>query len=227
MSCDAPMSVRRYLGRTVAEMIEHGWGVDFVSDEYVWLDDSGRLESRCTGYVEECEVMGITMHVAVDKPVEAWLESYVHEFGHFQQWRDRGQRAHNRISDRYESARVNLEAWTKKRRRFSRRQLWGFVHAIVAEEADAEARAIKDVRTYGLPIDVDEYVQSANAYLLSYVYMLNERKCPDPAAARNEKIWRQMAKDMRLIQNPRRLARTEYAQYEDVFLAHANEEESG
>lgn len=216
--------MRRYLGDTLAELVEAGWAVNFASDEYVFIDGDPSLESRCTGYVIECAIEGIALHIATDRPLEDWLGAYVHEFAHFQQWRDRGQKAHTRITDRHEEAREGLSLWTKKRRRYTPRQLWGFVHRLVAEEADAERRALEDIGRYGLPLDRDEYVRKANAYLLSHPYMLRERKCPDPHAARNPDIWQQMSKATILIENPRKLVRSEYLYYEDIFLAHANQE---
>lgn len=225
MGSDYPRAVRRYLGDAVSEMIEAGWAVNLVADEYVYIDGKIDQENRCTGYVQECSFEGTVLHLAVDRDLNDWLGVFLHEFGHFQQWRDRGKKAHDRIAERYEDARCALERWTKKRRRYTPRQLWGFVHRVVAEEADAEMRALRDAAHYNLPLDRDEYVQKANAYMLSYPYMLRQRRCPDPHAALNLNIWGQMSTKTDLLEQPRKLVRSEYLYYEDIFLAHANEED--
>lgn len=225
MACGYPTSVRRYIGVTVAEMVEAGWSVRFEADEYVYTDPGDlSLESRTTGFVSECPIDGMSLTIAIDRDVDLWLASYVHEFGHFQQWRDLGQRAYRRKTDRYAEAMRRMEQWTKKRKRFTQRQLWGAARTIVEDEADAEARAIRDIKHYNLPIDLDDYIKQANAYLLAYAYMVSERRCPDPHVTVNGDIWPYATGKMDLIKNSRKTLRQEYEQVEGIFVEHANKE---
>ena len=67
-------------------------------------------------------------------------------------------------------------------------------------ELDNEKRSVKIIKEWGLPIDIKEYTQKANAYVNLYNRLAVTRKWPSVKNSpyKNPKIYKQMPKIFRM-----------------------------
>jgi hypothetical protein len=102
------------------------------------------------------------------------LALLAHEFSHFHQWAE------------------NSDIWDLASRKNSHSAMHEWIegkqirdikkHIAICRdlEVDAEKRAVKMIKKYNLPIDIDEYIRGANAYIYFYNYILNIRRWSTP-----------------------------------------------
>lgn len=119
--------------------------------------------STCSGYFDSGERLLAVATNRVD-----WLSILVHEYAHLTQWVD------------------NCEAWRLGSNSLTKAFGWlegddvrnyrfhlGRVRDL---ELDNEKRSVKLIKKWQLPIDVKEYTQKANAYVLYYNWMCYTRR---------------------------------------------------
>ena len=82
----------------------------------------------------------------------------VHEYSHFEQWRDKRRAFTN------DAASYDFFLWIHGKR-LSRRKAKDAANATRNVELDCEKLAVQNVKKFGLPLDVDAYIQQANAYV--------------------------------------------------------------
>jgi hypothetical protein len=125
--------------------------------------------ASCSGYFE-CDEKIPSLVCAINKD---WLGIYVHEYCHFQQWAEKT-RFYDKRTRIYYSGGV-VEEWL-----MGEKHPLSMVRKAVKDmqecELDCERRAVKLIKEYELPIDVDLYIQKANAYLMFYNYVFIRRK---------------------------------------------------
>lgn len=93
---------------------------------------------------------------------------FVHEFSHFLQWK-----AQTELWKNGEKASILFDRWiNQKAHSFSKKHL----KDIQLLELDCDRRALKLIKKYDLPIDVDDYIKQSNSYVLSYNYLYEQRK---------------------------------------------------
>jgi hypothetical protein len=118
------------------------------------------------------------------------LALLAHEFSHFHQWAE------------------NSEMWDLASKKNSHSAMHEWIegkpirdikkHIAICRdlEVDAEKRAVKMIKKYNLPIDIDEYIRGANAYIYFYNYILNIRRwsAPNNSPYRNKVLIASMPK---------------------------------
>lgn len=137
--------------------------------EYVLLDDG----TRVNGYFDELEPK---LACACGKPLRIWLPTLVHEFSHFEQWKEKS--AAWKLVDigkRNTDASEEFFAWINGKR-IPKAVVTDYARRTRLMEMDCERRTVKNIRKFGLPIDVELYCAKANAYIHFHNFMLQERK---------------------------------------------------
>lgn len=103
-----------------------------------------------------------------------WLEILVHEYGHLTQWVE--QCKEWKKADRYDSC-WHMEKWL-----VGEQVKNPFLHInnMRDVELDNEKRSVQIIKQHGLEgkINIEKYIQCANAYISSYNYMKYTRKWP-------------------------------------------------
>jgi len=60
-------------------------------------------------------------------------------------------------------------------------------------ELDCEKRAVKNIKKYNLPVNIETYIQKANSYILFYNYVKETRQWSKPGnapyALKNKELW--------------------------------------
>lgn len=106
--------------------------------------------------------------VATEKPFAEWIQTFVHETSHADQWLE------------------NSSYWIKNEdfdvlyqwldgKEYPQEQVQNVLYKIVLLEADCEKRSLEKIKKNNLPIDTVDYARKANAYLLFHHWMLKNR----------------------------------------------------
>jgi len=122
---------------------------------------------RCSGWFDEEKP---ELVVAMNRP--DWIEILVHEYSHLTQWVEQ--------IKLWKDAEVSLEkVWSwldgKNCRNIDK-------HIAVARdlELDNEKRSVKVIQTFGLKVNIDNYIRKANAYVNFYNWMRITRRWSKP-----------------------------------------------
>jgi phosphorylcholine metabolism protein LicD len=150
------------------EFVKHQcfeYGVKCRLKNVTYVKLSGNI--KCSGYFDS-EVPELV--VAMNR--KDWIEILVHEYCHLTQWVD------------------NIPLWNKSAVSLEKIDVWlsgGEVRGInrhlgVARdlELDNEKRSVALIREWGLKVDVEHYIQKANAYVQFYNYMGISRRWSKP-----------------------------------------------
>ena len=136
-----------------------------------------------------------TLTCAVGKPLEEWLPTFVHETCHKDQFIEQTDVWLDGIYGSYESMDF-IDLWIRGLVELSATQKDRYFKASILVELDCEIRAVAKIEKYNLPINVTEYIQRANAYVLFYQVMRRTRKWytigKEPYAV--ESVWTKMPK---------------------------------
>lgn len=137
----------------------------------------------CTG-----EATKVKLRIATGGSLADWLPIFVHETCHLDQdqenpsWFEAAEEAHQ-----------TLEQWLAGKVELNNPMQ--VAKDIIRLEHDCEARTLTKIAKYKLPIDRSEYVQKANAYLISYHVTVADRSWKS-APYNNPSIWQQMPKTL-------------------------------
>ena len=129
---------------------------------------------------------------ATKKPFDDWFPIYVHEYGHFTQWRDQIPLWQGVVVDGTHSDDF-LDIWIGQGIDCSSDAIEQCINAVRDVEADCERRAMALIAKHKLPIDADRYAQMANSYVHFYSYVKLNRKwyIPGKEPYRIEEVYSQ------------------------------------
>lgn len=163
-------SVINFLNITQQEMADHNVMVHLDKENtHVPLSDG----MMCNGYFDDGDPP--VFACALNKPIEQWFPIYVHEYGHFTQWRDQAPVWDGVTIDGiyYDDF---LDRWLGKGENFKQSTIDQFIDACIAVESDCDRRVMQLIVEHSLPLDLAEYAQTANAYAHFYNYIKLHRK---------------------------------------------------
>lgn len=165
------------------------------SKEVDFFEDSGistvtfTEKSECLGCFEVIRgTPKIIVAVGGDKQT-AYL-TFLHEYMHFQQWRDKSalyaaeyltskeKRQFKSLYPKGLKVEINmvLDRWVKGDIELSEKQLRNFTKRTIMVEHDCERRVIELLKASNVPVKViEDYAQQANTYLFKYLYQRKHR----------------------------------------------------
>lgn len=191
------MSIDSFLTDTVSKAAQNGTKVILAPTAYVRAD---RLP--CSGFYASAEGL---IKCAVNRPVTSWLPVLVHETCHMDQdieqcyeWVHCFDNTGDRTHDFFEWLNGNMELTTRR---------LNFVTALARDlELDCEKRAVRKIKKYNLPLNIEEYIKKANSYVFSYNYMKESRKWVS-VSKETDITWKEAPKTFRQDYNniPKRL----------------------
>lgn len=138
---------------------------------------------RTVGYFDENN-----MELAILKD-RFWLETFVHEYAHFLQWKyDKlSFGAYSNCS--YDPSRV-IENYVNRRVGYNRKVRHAF-NLVRSNEAECDRLAASLIKKHKLPIDLDQYRQKANHQIVFYHCVEQKRKW-EPSPNFSNKKFREM-----------------------------------
>ena len=107
---------------------------------------------------EFCEYPKVAA-IACGRKIEDWFPTFIHEYCHFRQHKDRLPIYMN-SDDSFNNIWNSLEGEDKMKR--------GSIDVIQKVELDCEKRVVEIIKEYDLPFSVDQYIREANVHVLMY-----------------------------------------------------------
>jgi len=136
-----------------------GVDVQFVDEPHILYDGIG-----IAGYFEESP---LELAVAIGCPEEEWIEVLAHEFCHMLQWKSQCYAWTNCDMDGEDSS-VLIDEWLNGRE-LEPSFIDDAIRRTIEVELDCEKRTVALIHKFHLPIDIDSYIQKANAYMYHYI----------------------------------------------------------
>jgi len=177
-------NVRAFINHVKGHCKEVGIKCDIRPVKYLVL--SGNI--RCSGYF--CEE---TMRLVVAGKNKDWLGILTHEYAHLTQWQDKS----TNIWQTGSTGVTHLDDWLggKKIRSIKKAIEWSR-----DLELDNEKRTVKLIKKWKLPIDLNDYIKKANAYIQFYNWMRYSKRWSSPGNApySNKTIYEAMPANFRM-----------------------------
>ena len=177
--------VTKHLLRSITELNAEGINLYAELDKEFVLASDG---VGCSGFFEPNDkILAFTVG---SKSVEDWFGTFLHEFNHFRQFREKSP-----IWDAAYQGDPSIDYFGEL---LSDRPLpkgvEAFVRAACEVEYDCEKRTAKDTLLFPDIFDTKAYIKKCNAYIAFYKIVLETRKWYDPSKAPylNESIWKKM-----------------------------------
>jgi hypothetical protein len=148
----------KFLSDTILTCIKHKIGFDLVPEDHVLADGI-----KCSGYFDE-----VYLKVAIKK--KDWQIILIHESCHLDQFTKK-----SLFWKEGEDGITLIDDWLKGKDFSSKKVEKSFKDTIILE-LDCEKRSLQKIKKYKLNIDSKEYIQKANAYLLSYWATYRDKK---------------------------------------------------
>jgi hypothetical protein len=126
---------------------------------------------RCSGYF--CEE---TMRLVVAGKNKDWLGILAHEYAHLTQWQDKS----TNIWQTGSTGVTHLDDWLGGKRIRSIKKAIEWSRDL---ELDNEKRTVKLIKKWKLPIDLNDYIKKANAYIQFYNWMRYSKRWSSPGNA--------------------------------------------
>lgn len=150
----------KLIGDIVMKCVENNTSFILKNQKYVYIG-----KTKLSGYfLEDKEIKAICR-----TDFKKWFHTLVHESCHLDQYLDK----------RFPWKKTNmnlvvLDNWLSRKKPVAYSELFCAFKTAMSLELDCEKRTIKKLKKYNIPLD--DYIQSANAYLFSYVYAFNTKK---------------------------------------------------
>lgn len=116
----------------------------------------------------------VELHVAIGKPLLDWLPIFIHESCHRDQWIDNTPEYAALIKGRFNAGDI-IDMWIAHAVELNKHQLKEAIDQIIAVELDCEKRSVAKIQKYQLPIDLKEYIQKSNSYILYHLAVAHKR----------------------------------------------------
>ena len=164
------------------------YGVKVRLKNVKYLRLSGNI--RCSGYFDDAETDTPTLVVAMNRP--DWIEILAHEYCHLTQWVEK-----QSIWYQAGDSLPYIDEWLTGTEVPDIEHHLGVARDL---ELDNEKRTVALIERWDLNIDIDRYIQKANAYIQFYNYLGKTRRWsrPDNSPYGNENVLKAMPTDFRM-----------------------------
>lgn len=155
--------------------------------------------------------------MAVGKPKEEYEEILYHEYCHMRQWIERSPcYIESFVTDTIDICDL-MDLWTEGHIELNEEQKADYTRRSIAVELDCEQRTEKLLVEVGATMNVAEYVQRANSYVLFYHMIAKYRQWYKTGNEPyfNEGVWRQMPENFDTLDYDRFPK-----EFEDLYIEH-------
>lgn len=160
---------------------KYGIKPDFRKVKYLRMSDN----IKCSGYFDY-----ENQRLVVALEHKDWLETLIHEYAHFTQWLEGCPEWTENIEGIYK-----VDQWIGGKNIKDVQTYIGMARDL---ELDNEKRSVQIIKDWGLDefIDVDEYIQKANAYVMFYNWLGKTRRwcSPKNSPYGNKNVVKMMSK---------------------------------
>jgi len=156
----------RFIGHAVTRCTSKRITVTFSRKSQVEALDPGKVPFKCAGYFDEDKKLR-ELAVGCAKAQRDWFPIFVHEYCHFLQWVEKNPLYFAVIDDK-EMGDALWNFINRKELKTPKSLVVESARAWQALELDCEKKAVELIEEFDLSIDVADYIQSANIYILFY-----------------------------------------------------------
>jgi len=160
--------VKVFIDKIKKETSKRGIKTRLKNKKYVIVQGS-----NISGYFDYGDKYEIVC--TINKSMNKWLSSLVHEFSHYEQWRD-SVYAWTASFIGEDDASTLFFDWIDKKKEFSKNKISEIIRKTKIAEIDCDKRSVKNIKKYKLPLDISTYIQKANSYILFHNYAGIRRK---------------------------------------------------
>jgi hypothetical protein len=151
-----PEEYKKFVNSVKRKCKYHNVNLVLSPSKHVILTDD--YKNECSGYFGEKLLV-----VACGKPAEDWIDIFVHESSHMDQWIQKDSRL-----EQWDNATSSMWEYLCGNKLLNKAQLKNIVDSIIDLELDCEKRSVEKIKKWKLPIDLDDYIRVSNAYIFSY-----------------------------------------------------------
>lgn len=175
-------NVKRFMKYVKRRCAEHGVTLDLRRSKKIVFSDN----IKCSGYFD-----GDNRVLAVAMNHKDALGILVHEFCHMTQWLDHS-RGKFRLWSTAGTALAKVESWLAGESVTNLKRAISYSRDL---ELDNEKRTVAMIQYWDLPIDLDDYIKKANAYILFYNWMHKTRRwsLPPNTPYGNPEVYNRMS----------------------------------
>jgi hypothetical protein len=152
---------------------EHGVKIKIKNTKHVREPAGNTL---CCGYFLESSNKKTIVVARGERPISEWLGFLVHEYCHMMQWIERSPAYTNTFLKDGEDATYKLSLLENGEANYNKRLRRVYTKKTIACELDCERRAVRAIKKFGLPINVEMYKRSAAITLYKYWVLCNTGK---------------------------------------------------
>lgn len=160
-------------------------------------DESTIEGTKANGWISQDDSGQMEFAIAVGKDYKIWGPTMVHESCHVDQYIDIRNGAD--IPDNSVAESAAMWRWMDGNNvKYSDDKVKQFIKNARDMELDNEIRTIEKIKKYNLDIDIEDYARRANAYILFYTYIAQNRcwYVPGKEPYVNDKILKKMSSNM-------------------------------
>lgn len=146
------------------------------ADVKIWMPKTRKINlgdnNYCGGYFDASDD-GRNFAVATGKTINKWFQIFVHEYCHFEQWRDRREWWESQMVDGADPLDTVLEQFNPNStaKKISKKKITECCLMSARLEYDCERRVLDKIKEHDLPVDPKKYAQAANSYVTYYYAM--------------------------------------------------------
>jgi len=104
----------------------------------------------------------------------SWRSCFIHEYSHFLQY-EFSNKEYTKFLERADQSLIDFYAWLYDEKKLSKRKLLQAICLIQKLELDAEKMTVDIFIERNLDMNLEKYIKEANAYILSYTYMMEHK----------------------------------------------------
>jgi hypothetical protein len=151
--------------------------IDIILSEDTHVDYPNS-DMRVNGYFTDKPTPRLA--TAIGKPEEQWVEILIHESSHMDQYLENIDAWKNLFVTEDKDATDLMDEWLSSKIELDDEELNRIIGLSQNIELDCEKRSIEKIKKYGISVDVDKYIQKANAYVYFYSIIKKYRKWYKP-----------------------------------------------
>ena len=162
---NTPPGLLRFAADTQTKAHRRGVAITMLPTESVLYGT--QQDIRVSGYFIDRPLVKLCVGVGGD--FDRWMPILLHEACHMDQWIENDPTWSEAFLDGREATDW-LDDWTRSRIELNDERKQDVIRRAMLVEMNCEQRVVKAVARYGIPMDVESYIQKANAYVFSYAW---------------------------------------------------------
>lgn len=181
-------NVKAFIKHVKAECKKHNVRLLLSKRKLVTLtSDEG--STTCNGHFNQ---KTRTLAVATGQSFNRWFQILAHEYGHMTQFVENSRF----FSDKHLQACDDTFDWVEGKKSLSYAESRKAVMLNMSTELDCERRTVELIKRFNLPINIDEYTQKSNSYVLFYHLVAKHRRFYKGGSEpyNVKKVWTKMPK---------------------------------